>query len=207
MTFRFTHFVYSLSDCSDSHSGMKSRKLMTKFLLPLSLEIPNHATEKCTRHPKYILCAVQYQYHIGNSTKMGHYVADVMDWTSRNCSGSVVFEGIIFRSSLLMVKCIAFWVGMIGCRTPTLKNWVQLLEPNQDYALTRLSEASIPYTIVDGMDPLKHDEKNAMVAISGIQGNYPQIFVMDGNSVPMFLGGNDWLCGIEIEDLKSLLSC
>lgn len=77
---------------------------------------------------------------------------------------------------------------------------------NQEYAMTWLSEACIPYTIVDGMDPLQRDERNALFAISGIRGNYPQIFALDGNRAQKYLGGNDWLRTIEIEDLKSLLS-
>ncbi len=43
------------------------------MLLPKSLTIPNSDT-------KYILCAVQN--HLGTSAHGGHYVADVMDWTT-----------------------------------------------------------------------------------------------------------------------------
>ena len=57
---------------------MSKRKLQTKVLLPKSLEIPSHATDGAVG--TYILCAVQN--HLGTSAHGGHYVADVMDWTT-----------------------------------------------------------------------------------------------------------------------------
>jgi len=80
-------------------------------------------------------------------------------------------------------------------------------ESNQNFALTRFSDIDIPYSIVDGMDPLQRDKRDALFAVSGIRGNYPQIFAStkDANGVPTFLGGYDWLRAIEIDDLKSLL--
>ena len=78
---------------------------------------------------------------------------------------------------------------------------------NQEYALTCLSELVIPFRLIDGMDPLQRDERDALFSISGIRGNYPQIFVSTkvGNGERSFLGGYEWLRTIEIEDLKSFL--
>ena len=59
---------------------MSKRKLSTKVLLPKSLEIPGSATAEENEQAKYILCAVQN--HLGTSAHSGHYVADVMDWTT-----------------------------------------------------------------------------------------------------------------------------
>ena len=59
---------------------LSKRKLTTKVLLPKSLEIPSTATTKQNEHSRYILCAVQN--HLGTSAHGGHYVADVMDWTT-----------------------------------------------------------------------------------------------------------------------------
>jgi uncharacterized UBP type Zn finger protein len=56
------------------------RNLTTKVLLPLSLEIPSNATTKRNKRTNYILCAVQN--HLGTSAHGGHYVANVMDWTT-----------------------------------------------------------------------------------------------------------------------------
>lgn len=80
-------------------------------------------------------------------------------------------------------------------------------ESNQKFALIRLSDVDIPYSIVDGMDPLQRDKRDELFAVSGIRGNYPQIFAStkDANGAPTFLGGYDWLRAIEIEDLKSVL--
>ena len=61
-------------------SKLSKRKLTTAVLLPKSLEIPSTATTKQNEHSRYILCAVQY--HLGPSAHGGHYVAEVMDWTT-----------------------------------------------------------------------------------------------------------------------------
>ena len=59
------------------------KKLATKVRLPRTLTVPtkqadngdsNHTTAK------YILCAVQN--HLGTSAHGGHYIADVLDWTT-----------------------------------------------------------------------------------------------------------------------------
>lgn len=58
---------------------LSKRKLTTKVLLPKSLKIPSAATRE-HGESRYILCAVQN--HLGTSAHGGHYVADVMDWTT-----------------------------------------------------------------------------------------------------------------------------
>ena len=65
--------------CTHRETSSK-HKLTTKVLLPLSLQIPNNATPRSNEHPEYILCAVQN--HLGISAHGGHYVANVMDWTT-----------------------------------------------------------------------------------------------------------------------------
>ena len=63
-----------------SRETLSKRKLTTKVLLPKSLEIPDQAISDGRMQTKYILCAVQN--HLGSSAHGGHYVADVMDWTT-----------------------------------------------------------------------------------------------------------------------------
>jgi hypothetical protein len=58
------------------------------------------------------------------------------------------------------------------------------------------------------MDPLQRQRRDSYFAISGIRGNYPQIFfrVSDEKEEFIYLGGYDWLCKLhesEIADLKS----
>jgi len=67
---------------------------------------------------------------------------------------------------------------------------------NQKAALMMLTDLCIPYNIVDGMDPSQREIRNAFFEISGVRGNYPQIF-----SGKCFLGGYDWLHNSKIEDL------
>mmetsp|Transcript_21335 Transcript_21335/g.46317 ORF Transcript_21335/g.46317 Transcript_21335/m.46317 type:complete len:1522 (+) Transcript_21335:285-4850(+) len=59
---------------------LSKRKLTTKVLLPKYLEIPSNATAEQSKQGRYILCAVQN--HLGTSAHGGHYVAEVMDWTT-----------------------------------------------------------------------------------------------------------------------------
>lgn len=46
----------------------------------MSLEIPSEATSKRIKPANYVLCAVQN--HLGISAHGGHYVANVLDWTT-----------------------------------------------------------------------------------------------------------------------------
>lgn len=74
----FLPLTFSIS--SFCRETLSKRKLSTKVLLPKSLEIPGSATTEGNEQAKYILCAVQN--HLGTSAHGGHYVADVMDWTT-----------------------------------------------------------------------------------------------------------------------------
>jgi ubiquitin carboxyl-terminal hydrolase 48 len=62
------------------------KKLATKVKLPRTLVVPtkliqnDNAATTTTTTSKYILCAVQN--HLGTSAHGGHYIADVMDWTT-----------------------------------------------------------------------------------------------------------------------------
>lgn len=78
----------------------------------------------------------------------------------------------------------------------------------QKSSLDLLNKLCIPFETVDGMDPLQRQRRDSYFAISGIRGNYPQIFfrVSDEKEEDLYLGGYDWLCKLhesEIADLKS----
>lgn len=81
----------------------------------------------------------------------------------------------------------------------------------QSQALNLLSDLSIPYSIVDGMDASQREERDGLFSVSGIRGNYPQIFVFTCTDVDevsvghTFLGGYDWLNSQTIEDLKAIV--
>ena len=65
---------------------------------------------------------------------------------------------------------------------------------NQKAALQFLNDLKIPHKIVDGMDQSQVEKRNKLFGISGIRGNYPQLFIFKGgNDQPCFLGGYDWL--------------
>ena len=64
---------------------------------------------------------------------------------------------------------------------------------DQLQVLDLLSELSIPYTIVDGMDAFQKEKRDAFFETSGIRGNYPQIFTSASSDACFYLGGLEWL--------------
>ena len=59
------------------------KKLATKVKLPKTLTVPTKQADNGDSNDttaKYILCAVQN--HLGTSAHGGHYIADVLDWTT-----------------------------------------------------------------------------------------------------------------------------
>ncbi|GFH52133.1 hypothetical protein CTEN210_08609 [Chaetoceros tenuissimus] len=56
--------------------NFRKQKILSKILLPKSLELD----VKGTCNVKYILCAIQN--HKGGSAHTGHYIAEVMDWST-----------------------------------------------------------------------------------------------------------------------------
>ena len=59
------------------------KKLATKVKLPRTLTVPTKQADKSSSKnttAKYILCAIQN--HLGTSAHGGHYIADVLDWTT-----------------------------------------------------------------------------------------------------------------------------
>ena len=78
---------------------------------------------------------------------------------------------------------------------------------NQNATTDLLTDLSVPYNVVDGMDPSQREKRDEFFSISGIRGNYPQIFVSnEADDGHRFLGGYDWLNSMSIEDLKALVS-
>ena len=65
---------------------------------------------------------------------------------------------------------------------------------NQKAALQLLNDLKIPHEIVDGMDQSQVEKRNELFGISGIRGNYPQLFIYkEGKDQLCYLGGYDWL--------------
>ncbi|KAL3783891.1 hypothetical protein HJC23_007996 [Cyclotella cryptica] len=76
----------------------------------------------------------------------------------------------------------------------------------QKSALLLLTDFSIPYKIVDGMDPLQREKRNELFKISGIRGNYPQLFAFDESSGEhRYLGNSDWLEAQSTSNIKAIL--
>ena len=76
---------------------------------------------------------------------------------------------------------------------------------NQRATLSLLGDLGIRHDVVDGMDPSQKERRDAFFKISGIRGNYPQIFLTstDGDE-HHYLGGYDWLNNIDVNDLETI---
>ncbi|KAK1748536.1 hypothetical protein QTG54_000475 [Skeletonema marinoi] len=71
---------------------------------------------------------------------------------------------------------------------------------NQNLALQLLTDLSLPYVTIDGMDADLKAKRDALFEISGIRGNYPQLFLITSNqgarktmAATTFLGDYAWL--------------
>eukprot|EP00956_Cyclotella_meneghiniana_P040357 scaffold193320_cov69-Cyclotella_meneghiniana.AAC.2 len=92
-----------------------------------------------------------------------------------------------------------------GCLTVLISNGVADYKQrsNQQSALQLLADWSLPYTTIDGMDISQVDRRNELFSVSGIRGNYPQIFSCENNNY-RYLGGYDWLEDQSIDQLIKL---
>ena len=75
---------------------------------------------------------------------------------------------------------------------------------DQKAAIDLMNDLRIPYDVVDGMSPEQKESRDIFFGISGMRGNYPQMFQSIGNS-HKFLGGYEWLSGSNVEDLEAIL--
>eukprot|EP00956_Cyclotella_meneghiniana_P044172 scaffold304416_cov70-Cyclotella_meneghiniana.AAC.1 len=81
-----------------------------------------------------------------------------------------------------------------------------LQKANQKAALQLLTDFKVPYTVVDGMDPSQIEKRNMLFNISGIRGNYPQLFQCKSDDGQFcFLGGYDWLEGHDLAALVTVI--
>ena len=75
---------------------------------------------------------------------------------------------------------------------------------NQNTTIDTLNDFAIPHTLVDGMDQTQTAAREKLFEISGIRGNYPQIFLTSSASGDSaYLGGYEWLTSeANLQDLK-----
>lgn len=77
---------------------------------------------------------------------------------------------------------------------------------NQQAALDILDENNISFKVVDGMNPEHRCKREKLFRLSGIRGNYPQLFSSVRVDNHVYLGGYDWLKSCEIVNLRKILS-
>jgi len=66
---------------------------------------------------------------------------------------------------------------------------------NQRSTLQLATDFGLPYKTIDGMDPDQLQKRNELFGISGVRGNYPQVFLTRGEGegeVNEFLGSCEW---------------
>jgi hypothetical protein len=73
----------------------------------------------------------------------------------------------------------------------------------QKSTLQHLDDFRLPYQTIDGMDTSQHVKRNELFGISGIRGNYPQLFGWE-NDQYTYLGGYSWLQEQTMEELINI---
>ena len=74
---------------------------------------------------------------------------------------------------------------------------------NQKTTIDTLNDFAIPHTLVDGMDQTQLATREHFFKISGIRGNYPQLFLTSLGGDSVYLGGYEWLRSeANLQDLK-----
>lgn len=77
----------------------------------------------------------------------------------------------------------------------------------QKETLDLLNDLQILHVTIDGMDPFQRDMRNHLFGVSGVRGNYPQIFCSsDGDHDHTYLGGYDWIQSMPFDDLRKIVA-
>ena len=75
----------------------------------------------------------------------------------------------------------------------------------QREVLDLLTDLEIPHMTIDGMDQLQREKRDYFFGVSGVRGNYPQIFSSyEGNHT--YLGGYDWMQSITFDELRKIVA-
>lgn len=75
----------------------------------------------------------------------------------------------------------------------------------QREVLDLLTDLEIPHMTLDGMDQLQREKRDYFFGVSGVRGNYPQIFSSyEGNHT--YLGGYDWMQSITFDELRKIVA-
>jgi len=76
----------------------------------------------------------------------------------------------------------------------------------QKETLDLFNDLQIAHVTVDGMDPLQREQRNHLFQVSGVRGQYPQIFTSSNDDNHTYLGGYDWLQSMYFEDLRKIVA-
>lgn len=76
----------------------------------------------------------------------------------------------------------------------------------QNETLDLLRDLRIPHKEINGMDPLQRDQRDYFFGVSGIRGNYPQIFCSSDGDKHEYLGGYDWIQSMTFEGLRKIVT-
>ena len=97
----------------------------------------------------------------------------------------------------------------------TTKTFLTILVSNGIYDYTQkaqqrevldlLTDLEIPHVTIDGMDQLQREKRDYFFGVSGVRGNYPQIFSSYEGS-HTYLGGYDWMQSIAFDELRKIVA-
>jgi hypothetical protein len=78
---------------------------------------------------------------------------------------------------------------------------------NTEMAFTILTANKIPYVVLEGGDPSNKDRRNELFDLSGLRGQYPQFFLVNGETTTFYGDWDHFQSANDNGTLKSELSC
>jgi glutaredoxin len=154
-------------------------------------------------YPQIFISEVGQQRYLGGYDWFAETIADI----TGSAQGTALLSAVGRKEEYFQM--ISQSIDHVKvCMIVLISNGVAdyLQKANQKSAIQLLTDLNIRHRIVDGMDSNQADERNELFKISGIRGQYPQLFASDENSnQTRYLGGYDWLESQSPMDLATSL--
>lgn len=154
-------------------------------------------------YPQIFISEVGQQRYLGGYDWFAETIADI----TGSAQGTALLSAVGRKEEYFQM--ISQSIDQVKTRMIVLiSNGVAdyLQKANQKSAIQLLTDLNIRHRIVDGMDSNQADERNELFKISGVRGQYPQLFASDENSnQTRYLGGYDWLESQSPMDLATYL--
>ncbi|KAL7506469.1 hypothetical protein ACHAXN_003761 [Cyclotella atomus] len=181
---------YQVVDGMDSHQHKKREELFSISGIRGNL-------------PQIFICEEVQPRYLGGYDWLAETIADISGTTQ----GTALLSAVGQKKKPLQSISEANDQAKVRV-TVLISNGVAdyIQKARQKSALQLLTDLNISHKIVDGMDSNQADERNVLFKISGLRGQYPQLFLFDEDTNQnRYLGGYDWLESQSPMDLAASL--